>query len=47
MFDRTGPPPDVPECGFDGSLCVLDSQVTDYLIGRLRIPIPILVTASC
>ena len=47
MFDRTGPPPDVPECGFDGSLCEKDSQVTDYLIGRLRIPIPILVTGSC
>ena len=25
--DRTGPPPDVPECGFDGGLCERDSQV--------------------
>ena len=27
FFDRTGPPPDVPECGFDGGLCERDSQV--------------------
>ena len=28
--DRTGPPPDVPECGFEGSLCESDSQVQSF-----------------
>jgi len=30
--NRTGPPPDVPECGFEGSLCESDSQVFVILL---------------